>query len=69
MYWEGKDVDQDQIQALKWYQRAAQNGHREAQVRMAKLYGAGHDVQQDISARRNGMREPLTRAMLAHKYG
>lgn len=31
MYWEGKEVDRDRNEALKWYQRAAQHGHQAAQ--------------------------------------
>jgi uncharacterized protein len=47
MYWEGKEIDQDRNEALKWYQRAAQHGHQAAQFKVAELYEAGQGVSQD----------------------
>lgn len=47
MYWDGKEIDQDRNEAVKWYQRAAQHGHRGAQLKVAEVYEAGQGVSQD----------------------
>src|SRR5206468_12753844 len=44
MYWEGKTVNRDPTEALKWYQRAAEYGHREAQAKLAELYEQGAGI-------------------------
>src|SRR5437899_3562627 len=47
LYWDGKEVDQDRNEALKWYQLAAQHGHPDAQVKVAEVYEMGQGVSQD----------------------
>ena len=47
MYWEGRAVHRDPTQALKWFQRAAEHGHREAQIRLAELYERGEGISRD----------------------
>lgn len=41
LYWQGKGVVQDYHQAEKWLALAANNGHRDAQLKLAYLYLTG----------------------------
>jgi TPR repeat protein len=44
---EGYGVEQDQKQAAFWYEKAAEQGHPEAQYNLARLYATGQGVTRD----------------------
>ena len=44
---EGYGVQQDQAQAAFWYEKAAQQGHPEAQYNLGRLYATGQGVPHD----------------------
>ncbi len=47
MYDEGKGVAQDNNQALRWYRKAADQGHTSAQYNLGVMYREGKGVAQD----------------------
>jgi hypothetical protein len=47
MYDEGKGVEQDFEEALKWYQKAAEQGLAEAQNNLGLMYYKGQGVEQN----------------------
>jgi uncharacterized protein len=47
MYDEGKGVPQDYAEAVKWYRRAAEQGHARAQHNLGAMYFNGRGVLQD----------------------
>ena len=49
MYENGQGVQQDDAEAVKWYRRAAEQGHAEAQYNLGVMYDDGQGVQQDVS--------------------
>jgi len=44
---EGYGFEQDQKQAAYWYEKAAEQGHQEAQYNLARLYATGQGVPRD----------------------
>lgn len=48
-YYEGQEVLQDFKQALQWYQKAAEQGHYEAQYKLGMLYYQGQHIPQDFT--------------------
>jgi uncharacterized protein len=44
---EGYGIEQDQKQAAFWYEKAAQQGHPEAEYNLARLYATGQGVPRD----------------------
>jgi hypothetical protein len=44
---EGYGIEQDQKQAAYWYEKAAEQGHPEAQYNLARLYATGQGVPRD----------------------
>jgi uncharacterized protein len=44
---EGYGFEQDQKQAAYWYEKAAEQGHQEAQYNLARLYASGQGVPRD----------------------
>ena len=49
LYHEGVGVQQDYMEAVKWYRPAAESGHAMAQTMLAELYYKGHGVPQDYT--------------------
>eukprot|EP00729_Bicosta_minor_P029160 gene29160-biopygen20564 len=49
MYDTGKGVEQDHIEAAKWYREAAEAGIAMAQCTLGIMYGTGKGVEQDLS--------------------
>ena len=47
MYWNGEGVDQDRAEAVRWYRRAAEQGHPAAQYELGSAYFNGYGVEQD----------------------
>eukprot|EP00729_Bicosta_minor_P032685 gene32685-biopygen26488 len=47
MYRNGKGVDQDHVEAAKWYRKAAEAGHAAAQYNLGHMYRDGDGVEQD----------------------
>jgi TPR repeat protein len=47
MYDDGRGVPQDYKEAVKWYRKAAEQGHAIAQVNLGVMYGRGNGVLQD----------------------
>jgi hypothetical protein len=45
----GKGVDQDCMQAMKWYRKAAEKGLTDAQIKLGAIYGKGLGVPQDYA--------------------
>ena len=46
---DGKGVQQNDAEAVKWYRRAADQGHAEAQYNLGVMYDDGQGVQQDYA--------------------
>ncbi len=47
MYDRGKGVPQDYQEAVRWYQKAAEQGHAWAQVNLGLMYARGQGLAQD----------------------
>jgi TPR repeat protein len=47
MYAEGQGVARDEVEAVKWYRKAAEHGHAEAQFYLGMMYYSGRGVAQD----------------------
>ena len=47
MYYTGQGVEQDFKEAVKWYQKAADQGYATAQYSLGVMYGEGSGVLQD----------------------
>lgn len=47
-YYRGKTVPQDFTEAVKWYQKAAEQGHYQAQYELGMMYYQGQQVPQDF---------------------
>ena len=47
MYQNGKGVQQDDAEAIRWYLKAAQQGHADAQNNLGLMYQNGKGVKQD----------------------
>jgi hypothetical protein len=47
MYDEGKAVEQDYKQAIRWFTKAAEQGHAAAQLNLGAMYHEGKGVEQD----------------------
>ena len=47
MYANGQGVPQDYVEAVKWYRRAAAQGHASAQFNLGNMYANGQGVPQD----------------------
>ena len=52
MYSEGRGVEQDYEEAVKWYRKAAEAEHAQAQAILGFIYFKGQGVEQDIIMRR-----------------
>ena len=48
MYYYGKGVAQDNAEALKWYRKAAEQGHASAQYNLGYMYEYGIGVAKDL---------------------
>ncbi|MDE2739450.1 MAG: type VI secretion system-associated protein TagO, partial [Paracoccaceae bacterium] len=62
MYYHGKGVPRDYVEAAKWWRLAAEQGHAEAQARLGALDFDGENVPQDYS-------EAVNRYQLAAQQG
>lgn len=40
-YWEGRYVPKDEIKAVEWFERAANNGEIKAAKKLVEIYGQG----------------------------
>ena len=49
MYFSGDGVLQSYSEALKWYRRAAEQGHKIAETNLGKMYMNGYGVTQDYA--------------------
>jgi len=47
-YYEGQEVPQDFKEALKWYQKAAEQGHYQAQYQLGMMHYQGQQIPQDF---------------------
>jgi len=47
MYANGLGVERDDVQAVDWYGKAAEQGHALAQFNLGGMYGAGRGVKRD----------------------
>ncbi|MFZ6743759.1 tetratricopeptide repeat protein [Undibacterium sp. JH2W] len=47
MYSTGEGVPKDDVQAVSWYRKAAEQGHAQAQSNLGLMYANGRGVQQD----------------------
>ncbi len=48
MYYNGHGMQQDYAEALKWYQKAAEQGHAGAQSNLGAMYQHGQGVPEDM---------------------
>ncbi len=48
MYANGEGVVKDQVQAVKWYRKAAEQGYADAQVNLGTAYWMGTGVPKDL---------------------
>lgn len=46
-YWLGENVEQDYDQAIKFFKKAADEGHVDALYKLGEMYAKGHGVPQD----------------------
>ena len=46
-YAKGQGVTQDVVEAVRWYRKAAEQGHATAQYNLGAMYGKGQGVTQD----------------------
>ena len=49
MYDNGEGVPQDYVEAMKWYHKAAEQGHAGAQFNLGLMYANGNGVPQDYA--------------------
>lgn len=49
-YIAGRDVPENDVEAAKWYRKAAEQGHAEAQAQLGLMYIVGQGVPQDFAA-------------------
>jgi hypothetical protein len=49
MYRDGKGVPQDDVEAVRWYRLAADQGHANAQYNLGVMYDIGAGVPQGAS--------------------
>jgi TPR repeat protein len=49
MYANGRGVEQDHAEAVKWYRKAAEQGHADAQNNLGFCYEKGWGVEQDYA--------------------
>ena len=47
MYMEGRGVAQDDVQAVDWFRKAAEQGYRDAQFNLGVMYAQGRGVVRD----------------------
>ena len=47
MYANGRGVEQDDAEAVKWYRLAAEQGDADAQASLGWMYASGRGVEQD----------------------
>eukprot|EP00729_Bicosta_minor_P001971 gene1971-biopygen6029 len=47
MYYNGKGVEQDHVEAAKWYRKSAEAGNADAQFNLGTMYDNGEGVEQD----------------------
>ena len=47
MYASGRGVPQDDAEAVKWYRKAAEQGHADAQNNLGVMYASGRGVPED----------------------
>ena len=47
MYANGNGVPEDDAEAVRWYRKAAEQGHIEAQYRLGRAYATGEGVPED----------------------
>ncbi len=57
MYQQGLGVPQSNVEAVKWYRRAAESGHERAQQNIGVMYEQGAGVPQDFSEAANWYRK------------
>ena len=57
MYQNGDVITQDYNEAVKWYLKAAEQGHVEAQNYLAKMYDKGQGVEKDNAKALEGIDE------------
>lgn len=50
MYFKGQGVEQDSVEAAKWFQKAAEQGVSQAQFKLGELYATGNGVTQDYES-------------------
>src|SRR5699024_2236960 len=68
-YYSGEDVNQDYIEAAKWYLRAAEQGNAEAQIHLGYMYYEGVGVEQDDSNAAFWYREAAKNNNAEAQYG
>ena len=49
MYHKGEGTTQDYREALKWYEKAAEQGHASAQLNISMFYFTGKGTNQDLN--------------------
>ena len=64
MYVNGQGVQQDYVEAVKWFRRAADQGNAGAQLNLGFSIHNGKGVQRTMPRRSSGIAERPSRAML-----
>ena len=64
MYAQGRGVPQNLAKALKWYRRAADQGHPEAQHNLALMYATGTGLAQDLAQARTWLRKAADQGLI-----
>jgi len=74
LYFDGRGVLRNPLEAAKWYRLAADQGHAVAQTNLALMYGMGLGVEQDLKTMADLLRqaadsgEPRAQAQLGRMY-
>lgn len=49
MYYKGRGLPKDSAEAMKWYRKAAEQGHAEAQFNLGSMFANGQGVPKDYT--------------------
>jgi TPR repeat protein len=68
LYETGKSIEQNWLQAVEWYRKAAEQGLDRAQLKLARLYSKGEGVTQDFVQAAYWIRQAAEQSNAAAQY-
>ena len=69
MYEEGRGVERDDVQAVAWYRRSAEQGEAQAQCNLGVMYKNGRGVPKDWKAAGHWLRAAIRSANTQSEFG